>query len=164
MEHKQFLCLLASRLKIGREVALYKWQHKKAIYDPTREQFILAAMVAKANSSGLDSVWSAKFFTDEMEANRKMQEYTFRTWRLNRVDLSNASHVDLYGSIRPRLDAINGKLIQLATKTVPLRSSEWCFPLTDSQLLSIDHELAFDFNEATIFRDYALRNVCLKPK
>ena len=118
-------------------------------------------MVLKANASGLDTQWSTQFFNDQMQANRREQQYIFNLWKCNNVNLSSAPHVDLYGSIRPRLDDINSKLIQLAGQTTVLRASEWCRPLTESQLLPIDHEFGFDLNEATIYKDYALRHVCL---
>jgi len=145
------------RLEIGRQVAIYKWQHKLAILDAAREKVSLASFVTKAKTFGLDPVWSSVFFQDQIEANRKVQELLFAQWKCNNVKLVAASS-DLYDTIRPQLDQINQKLIALAGRTRSLRSSEWCFPLTDFQITNT--AITLDPNEVTIFRDYALRNIC----
>lgn len=157
-DYKHLLCLIVKRLEIGRQVALYKWQHKVAIFDASRERAVLAAVVAKANSSGLDPDWSSAFFQDQMEANRKIQEYLFSQWKCANVNFAVSSSVDLYATIRPQIDLINRDLIELAVRTRSLRCSEWCFPLTEFHMLNIATTL--DPTEAAIFRDYALRNIC----
>lgn len=160
-QYRQLLCLLAKRMKIGEEVALSKWQSKKAIFDPVRERAILAASVAKASHYGLDKQWLTTFFANQMRASCLVQEHMFSLWKSNHHNLTSAPHVDLIGTIRPQLDTINAQLVELAKKTISLRGSEQCKSLTTSLQPSVNKELKFDGEEVEIYRQYALRDLCL---
>lgn len=119
------VALTMRRLAIAEPVALAKWESHAAVEDTAREARVIAAAVEDGKARGLDANATAAFFRAEIDANKMVQYFLLDEWRrVGRVP--DHPPVDLSGSIRPRLDALDAGIIAELKKTAIIRASAAC--------------------------------------
>ena len=109
--------LVDERLSLMPEVARYKWNQQAAIEDLPRDRALVESVRALAAARGLSPDRAAAFFEAQIEASKVIQRELFAQWKAagqGRFD----SVVDLATQIRPRLDALNPRLLD-ALAAVP---------------------------------------------
>ena len=102
--------LVDERLALMPDVARYKWNRQQAIEDLPREQALLDAVKAQAPQYGLAPERAVAFFAAQIEASKVLQRERFAEWQ--RTGQGPFEQVrDLAVDIRPRLDALNPRLL-----------------------------------------------------
>ncbi len=107
---------ITERLKLADKVAVNKWDNNLPVEDLPREQIILQNMVRQAENRGLNPDWAHRFFRGQIEANKDIQFELLRLWQIQ-GRRPYGPPVDLVNEVRPEIDYINGKLIELAKST-----------------------------------------------
>lgn len=97
------------RLALAPEVALYKYSRNLPLYDPARENAILASAQAQARARGINEETARRFFSAQMEASRRVQWAWFDIWR--KTSPPDVPPRDLATDLRPRIDEINRRQI-----------------------------------------------------
>lgn len=100
--------LVAARLDWMDEVAAIKRERGQPIVDARREAALLDAMAAKGRAAGLPAKAVRGFFTGQMEAAKECQRRYLAEFRAEKRHLP-----DLDSEIRPALDRIGGRMIQV---------------------------------------------------
>lgn len=72
--------LIAKRLELAKELAVYKWNNKQPIDDQAKEKEFLAKIEEKAAAKGLDVNVAKSFFTSQMEAEKSIHIQEFEKW------------------------------------------------------------------------------------
>jgi chorismate mutase-like protein len=118
------LKLMKQRMLLMHDVARAKWNAKTPLADPDREKAMLRELAAKGRALGLDPTFTSSFFAAQIEASKLMQRDDFRRWEaVKREPFVDAP--DLKRDLRPRIDALNSKLLTALAKARPvLRSAE----------------------------------------
>lgn len=101
-----------TRLQLAIEVARAKWNSGAPIADPAREQALLQAMRERGAALGVPGARVERFFQAQIDAARLLQESLFAQWRRERRGRF-AGTLDLVQDIRPRIDAVNGRMLEL---------------------------------------------------
>ncbi|MCW3478882.1 chorismate mutase [Neisseriaceae bacterium JH1-16] len=116
---------VAQRLAVADQVALAKWDGGKAVEDRPREQQVIAGAVAQSVATGLEGDRVARFFADQIEANKLVQYALLADWR--RAGAAPAMpRASLVSEIRPRLDRLQGLLLQLLAASSVQRRQQDC--------------------------------------
>ncbi len=102
--------LVDERLALMPDVARYKWNRKQAIEDLPREQALLDSIKSQAPQYGLDPSRAVAFFAAQIEASKVLQRELFFAWQANGAGEFTTTR-DLATDIRPRLDALNPRLL-----------------------------------------------------
>jgi chorismate mutase-like protein len=102
--------LVDERLALMPDVARYKWNRKQAIEDLPREQALLESIKAQAPQYGLDPGRAVAFFAAQIDASKVLQRELFFAWQANGEGEFTTTR-DLAADIRPRLDALNPRLL-----------------------------------------------------
>ncbi|MDN0081970.1 chorismate mutase [Crenobacter sp. SG2305] len=149
---------VAQRLSVADQVALAKWDSGKAVEDKPREQQVIDGAVARGATLGLERDRVARFFADQIEANKLVQYVLLADWR--RAGVAPATpRADLAGAIRPRLDRLQQHLLQLLAETAALRHQPDCrerfAQLAGAYVRQHDSDALY-----AIALDRALINVC----
>jgi chorismate mutase len=113
----------AYRLSLADQVALTKWDSKKAVEDPPRERIVIDNAMKQAASRGLSTVRIADVFADQIEANKLLQYQLLAQWE--RTGSAPTDHrPNLERDIRPKLDVLQSRLIDglVRTSDLPTRS------------------------------------------
>jgi chorismate mutase len=115
----------AYRLSIADQVALTKWDSKKAVEDLPREKVVIDDAVKRAASSGLPAERTADVFADQIEANKLVQYRLLSQWeRAGKAPTD--PRPDLIRDIRPKLDILQGRLIDGLIRTSDLTTQSDC--------------------------------------
>jgi chorismate mutase-like protein len=118
------LKLMKQRMLLMHDVARAKWNAKTPLADPGREKAMLRELAEKGRVLGLDPAFTSSFFAAQIEASKLMQRDDFRRWEAERRGRF-ADAPDLKRDLRPRIDALNSKLLTTLAKARPvLRGSE----------------------------------------
>jgi chorismate mutase len=121
---ENLLELVKQRLLLMHEVARAKWNAKTPLADPDREKAMLRELAEKGRALGLDPAFASGFFAAQIEASKLMQRDDFRRWEAEKRG-PFADAPDLKRDLRPRIDALNSKLLTALAKARPvLRSAE----------------------------------------
>lgn len=126
----RLLDLMQERLALMHDVARWKWNQKKPIADPEREQAFLDAMQTKAREQNLDPDYVRSFFMAQIEAAKLVQEADFKTWEEEKRG-PFADAPDLNETLRPKIDQLSQDLLAALTKARP-----WSLDASQRQLLS----------------------------
>jgi chorismate mutase-like protein len=102
--------LIDERLALMPEVARYKWNRHQAIEDLPREQALLESVRAQSVRYGLAPERATAFFAAQIEASKVIQRELFARWQAEGQGPFETV-TDLAGAIRPRLDALNPRLL-----------------------------------------------------
>jgi chorismate mutase len=118
------LKLVKQRLLLMHDVARAKWNAKTPLADPDREKAMLRELAERGRALGLDPAFTSGFFAAQIEASKLMQRDDFRRWEAEKRG-PFADAPDLKRDLRPRIDALNSKLLTTLAKARPvLRSAE----------------------------------------
>jgi chorismate mutase-like protein len=113
------LKLMKQRLLLMHDVARAKWNAKTPLADPDREKAMLSELAEKGRALGLDPAFTSGFFAAQIEASKFMQRDDFRRWEAERRG-PFADAPDLKRDLRPRIDALNSKLLATLVKARPV--------------------------------------------
>jgi len=111
----EMLVLSERRLALAPEIAWYKYSHQLPLYDPARETAVLQNVQSLGRLRGLPDETTRRFFNAQMEASRRVQWRYFHQWRRGE-DLPDAPARDLATVLRPQIDTINRRQIELLAR------------------------------------------------
>lgn len=107
---ERLLTLMQQRLAVMHDVAQWKWNEKKPISDPQREQELLDRLVKSAKERDVDAEFARSFFTAQMTAAKAIQQADFDRWQAaNQGEFADAP--DLVTELRPRITQISDDLL-----------------------------------------------------
>jgi len=69
----QIITLLAERNTVSGQIGSWKKAHKKAIFDPQREQELYAKITELAEQSGLDITWTQTIWQHILTQSKRIQ-------------------------------------------------------------------------------------------
>jgi chorismate mutase len=115
----------AYRLSIADQVALTKWDTKKAVEDLPREKVVIDDAVKQASAHGLSATRTADVFADQIEANKLVQYRLLAQWA-RAGNAPTDPRPDLVRDIRPKLDVLESRLIDGLVRTSDLTSQSDC--------------------------------------
>ena len=118
------VALTSERLALAEPVARWKWAHHEPITDEPREAALLASVKIKAQDSGVDPAFAQRFFRDQIEASKDVQNALFANWRAARAP--EDSPPDLATDTRPKLDRLTQSLIAALARVEPMRHADDC--------------------------------------
>ena len=118
------VALTSQRLALADPVARWKWAHHEPITDEPRETALLASVKIKAQDSGVDPAFAQRFFRDQIEASKDVQNALFANWRAARAP--EDSPPDLATDTRPKLDRLTESLIAALARVEPMRHANDC--------------------------------------
>jgi len=116
---------IAERLEIADQVALSKWDSHKPVEDKTREQEVIASVVAQAPSYKLAPAAAEQFFSAQIEANKLVQYTHLSDWQFQ-GKAPDDPRPDLVKQIRPQLDELQKRLLQQLADFTPQRTDPQC--------------------------------------
>ena len=99
--------LVHSRLALMKDVAAYKWINEIPIENLEREAFILEKAAAESLRSGIRLEDSKRFFSEQISAAKKIQQYWFSDWE---NQPGPAAAPDLDNILRPELIKLGNKI------------------------------------------------------
>lgn len=156
------IALVAQRLALATPVAQYKWLNQKPITDAPREKKVLADVVSKATSQGVDPDFARLFFGDQIEASKMVQRQLFEQWHASGASATPAPHApapDLATEVRPKLDTLDATLIQALSRVSPVRVAQDCPSQLAESLSNWKQLTKFDSSESEALMR-ALSHVC----
>ena len=109
--------LTVQRRALMREVAAWKWLHRKPIEDRERERELLERTRAQGLVLGIEPNALARFFELQMRWARREQERAFEQWQRDASKLPTPR--DLAGELRPQLDQIGTELLRALYVSLP---------------------------------------------
>jgi chorismate mutase-like protein len=133
--------LVDERLALMPDVARYKWNRGLPIEDVSREQALLQATAAQASRHGLDPGRAVAFFAAQIEASKALQRELHFGWKANGLG-SFASTPDLPNDIRPKIDALDRRLLSALAALDGRRERREFGALRSTALSAIAVELA----------------------
>lgn len=98
------------RLEIADDVAASKFLSGKAVADPAREQAVIDATVAAAKADGVDPVAAERVMRAQITASKQVQYALIARWNAHRDEAPTTAR-DLATSIRPRINAVDARLV-----------------------------------------------------
>ncbi len=102
--------LIQQRLALMPDVARFKWNHKKPVTDPEREQQLLNSLVTKATEHGVSEALARRFFAAQMAAARNVQERLTNEWQqANAGSFENIP--DLDKDLRPKITELSESML-----------------------------------------------------
>jgi chorismate mutase len=119
------LSSIEQRLAIADQVALSKWDSRKPVEDSAREQQVIAAAMDQASLYKIEQNAAQQFFSDQIEANKLVQYAKLNAWTLA-AKAPELPRPDLTGSIRPKLDALQKRLLQQFADFSAARHDKQC--------------------------------------
>jgi chorismate mutase len=141
----------AYRLSIADQVALTKWDSKKAVEDLPREKVVVDSAVKLAASRGLSTARAADVFADQIEANKLVQYQLLAQWE-RAGNAPTDPRPDLIRDIRPKLDVLQSRLVDGLIRTNDLTTQSDCSQIVatavgayvSSKRLDTLHAIALD--------------------
>jgi chorismate mutase len=115
----------ATRLSIGEQVALTKWDNKNEVEDLAREDVVIRSAREQGTAQGLDPAWVGGFFRAQIEASKELQHALLADWRRAGTAPVHLP-IDLVNNIRPRLDNLQIMLLRQLAEAAPLRKHSTC--------------------------------------
>lgn len=102
---------IEQRLELAEAVALNKWDTGQSVHAAARERQVLANARSQAAQHGLSEQRVDDFFADQIEANKLLQYSALTRW-LAEGGAPSIPRLDLATQLRPRLDALQGELLE----------------------------------------------------
>jgi chorismate mutase len=115
----------SQRIMLADIVARYKWEHHQSVTDPAREQALLNTVARQAPAIGVDPQLAQTFFSDQIEANKLVQQALLDDWR-RAPPASTAVSPDLATSTRPQFDHLTDTLLGGLARVDALRHTDAC--------------------------------------
>jgi chorismate mutase len=116
---EDLLGLMGQRLLLMHDVARAKWNTKTPLTDPEREKLILREVAAKGRAVGMEAEFTCAFFAAQIEASKLIESEDFRRWEMEQHG-PFADALELKRDVRPRIDALNAKLLAALVKARPV--------------------------------------------
>jgi chorismate mutase len=116
---EDLLGLMRQRLLLMHDVARAKWNTKTPLTDPDREKIMLRELALKGRDLGIEPQFTSAFFAAQIDAAKLLESEDFRRWETERRG-PFADAPDLKRDVRPRIDAVNAKLLAALAKVQPL--------------------------------------------
>lgn len=111
------LRLMRDRLALMHHVSRSKWNSKRPISDPQREDTLLHTMETAGQKRGLEPRFTRTFFAAQMAAARRIQEADHARWREEkRGPFRDAPDL---ASLRKRIDSLNQELLDTLAEARP---------------------------------------------
>jgi chorismate mutase len=107
--------LADERLSLAPEVAWYKYRNDLPLYDAPREATVLRETQQLGRLRGISEETTRRLFSVQMEASRRIQWEYFHAWRKG-VAVPQTPPRDLRTDLRPRIDAINRRQVELLAR------------------------------------------------
>lgn len=107
--------LADERLVVVTEVARWKWNRNAPIEDAAREASLMAAQRSAALELGVPEARVEVFFGAQIIAARQLQHDLFARWRQAGAGKFEGV-ADLDGQLRPRIDALNAKMLAVLAR------------------------------------------------
>ncbi|WP_160166372.1 gamma subclass chorismate mutase AroQ [Calothrix sp. PCC 7507] len=115
----RLLKLIQQRSLIAHDVARWKWNQKRPIEDPKREQELLSKVRQQAKTYSLEPTTVAAFFQAQIEAGKLIQKADFQNWQ--KQDIKSFPNVpDLNQILRPSLDKLNIEFFSALADLTPV--------------------------------------------
>ncbi|MFB4280456.1 gamma subclass chorismate mutase AroQ [Nonomuraea sp. MTCD27] len=111
----------ARRLFLADAVAAAKFGGAGPITDPVRERELLASVAATSAEIGLPPDTGVRFFRAQIEAAKLVQRGLHARWRAY-PELRPRERPDLATEVRPKLDRLTPRLLELLKATGPVRA------------------------------------------
>lgn len=109
--------LMQQRLQVMPSVAAWKFANNIPVTDAPREQQVLDATVAQAQSLGIDAAPARELFSLQIRMASEVQEHLIATWKAKgRSDLPVR---DLKTELRPELDRVGAELLRAIYLALP---------------------------------------------
>jgi chorismate mutase len=108
---------MGNRLALMHDVVRTKWNAKRPIADPGREQVLLREMEAEGHEHGLAPEFTRAFFAAQIAAARRVQEDDLARWRAEGSG-PFAGAPDL-AALRRRIDGLNRDLLGALAEARP---------------------------------------------
>lgn len=106
----QLADFIHQRLALMPDVARFKWNHKKPVTDPEREQQLLNTLVMKATERGVSELLARRFFAAQMAAARSVQERLTNEWQqASAAPFDNVP--DLDKDLRPKITELSEAML-----------------------------------------------------
>lgn len=122
---------IITRLDIAESVARYKFLNGLPVYDPAREDALLALLVEQGQALGIDADQARSFFLAQFTASRQVQSEKIEAWK-NGAEAAPDSAPDLTAEIRPRLDSISLEIMNtLAMMHPEYINADWAAATSD---------------------------------
>ncbi|AKO03438.1 chorismate mutase [Xanthomonas oryzae pv. oryzicola] len=115
---------IVQRNAIGDAVALSKWDSGKPVLDQAREAAVLQRVRDQAPAHRLDADDAARFFGEQIEANKSVQYALLNRWH-ERGRAPDTARPDL-AALRTRLDQLQGELLDALADVASARSAPDC--------------------------------------
>jgi chorismate mutase len=113
----RLLRLMRDRLVLMHDVARTKWNSKRPVGDPEREQALLRKVEAEGRERGLDPPFTRAFFAAQIAAARRVQEADCARWRAEeRGPFHDAPGL---AALRKRIDGLNRELLGILPEARP---------------------------------------------
>lgn len=119
------LATINERLEIADLVALSKWDSAQPIQDSARELQVIASARRQAASYAMTENDVAQFLAAQIEANKLVQYGLLATWQ-TAGKAPETKRPDLKHQIRPRLDALQTRLLEEYARFSQFRSHPAC--------------------------------------
>ncbi|HUY87891.1 MAG TPA: gamma subclass chorismate mutase AroQ [Pirellulales bacterium] len=110
--------LMRERLLVMHDVARWKWNAKRPIADPQREQALLAELGRRGADYGLAPAEVRSFMRAQIEAGKLVQEADWRQWEAEGRE-TFADAPDLQAELRPKIDRLSEQLLATYAKLLP---------------------------------------------
>ncbi|HVW48876.1 MAG TPA: chorismate mutase [Trinickia sp.] len=150
----------AERLAIGDQVAFSKWDSGTSVEDSARESTVISKAVAEGQQANLAAADTTRFFKAQIEANKLVQYELLSHWRRAGFAPPHAP-VDLVGTIRPELDALQTKMIAGLASAAPVMQSQACATEVARAVGRYKFEHQFEFTALrAIALDRAMAGFC----
>jgi chorismate mutase len=114
--------LAVQRIDTADEVAAAKFGTSQPIDDPAREHQELDEVTAAALKLGVDPGETARFFQDQIEANKVVQRGLYGLWS-EHPERRPSTKPDLTTTVRPQLDQLTTQIMDQLRATVEVRHS-----------------------------------------
>ena len=106
---RRLLHLMRDRLALMHDVARSKWNSKRPVGDPRREQVLLRQVEVEGQGRGLDPLFTRRFFVAQIASARRVQEADCARWRAEGRGPFRDT-LDL-AVLRERIDGLNRELL-----------------------------------------------------
>lgn len=119
------LATINERLEIADLVALTKWDSAQPIQDSARERQVIASAQRQAANYAMTENDVAQLVAAQIEANKLVQYGLLATWQTT-GKAPETKRPDLKHQIRPRLDALQTRLLEQYAQFAPFRKHPAC--------------------------------------
>jgi chorismate mutase len=134
----KLLQLIEQRLILQHDVARWKWNHKRSIEAPQREQELLAQLREQAATYNLSPDAVSAFFQWQIQAGKLIQIADFQSWHKQGIQLFD-NVPDLNLALRPLLDELDVELLSALAELTPVLGYSTTQELIESHAKKILH-------------------------